>query len=49
MMTPASTTVVTSKSHSSPLFDLMDRYEQMIQHYWQENPDLYHLIKLRHQ
>ena len=28
---------------------LMDKYEQLIQSYWDENPDLYHIVQLKKQ
>ncbi len=33
----------------SPLDDLMDRCEQMMQHYWVANPDLWHIVQQRKQ
>ena len=39
----------TSQTPPSPLHSLMDKQEQMIQQYWDENPDLYKIVHLRKQ
>ena len=38
-----------TQNNSSHIHALMDKYEQMIQRYWDENPDLYRIVKLNKQ
>ena len=39
----------TSQTPPSPLRSLMDKQEQMIQRYWDKNPDLYKIVQLKKQ
>jgi hypothetical protein len=41
------TPAISSQIVSSPLNALMDKYEQMIEKYWDENPELYRLLQMK--